>query len=85
MKVFMPNRAIALGGAARVAGVFESIRETYASDPDTLVATLDVGGYFFGSALFFPYNKGASSVRARVLQPAAMLASCLYLLSFHGE
>lgn len=53
------------GGAARIAGVFEHIRSAYnATDTAAdLTAAIDVGGNFFGSGLYYPWDKGETSVR----------------------
>ena len=53
------------GGSARIAGVFEYIRSAYnATDTAAdLTAAIDVGGNFFGSGLYYPWDKGETSVR----------------------
>ena len=74
------------GGAARRVGVFESIRHqlnpattthTTRAPPPNYVVTIDAGGYFFGSGLFFPAFQGNVSAAMREVRANAQCHSYL--------
>lgn len=64
------NPCLCFGGAARQAGIFETVRK-YNDVKNEGTLTLDAGGYTFGKGLFFPWDRGTTSVSYHPQKSAA--------------